>query len=117
MIIANYLTPAEHSIQSVCTMSSAIMFHSCLQDVTISAVIEAENGLKFYLVEVIAMMLKHIVSHLLNVEMNGNTRQIDSVFDFDWVITVPAIWKAGGKQMMREAAYMVSVDEKLILIM
>ena len=29
--------------------------------------------------------------------------------DFDWVITVPAIWKARGKQMMREAGYMVSL--------
>ena len=28
--------------------------------------------------------------------------------DFDWVITVPAIWDARGKGMMREAAYMVS---------
>ena len=33
--------------------------------------------------------------------------------DFDWVVTVPAIWTAQGKQMMREAAYKVgrmSVD-------
>ena len=28
--------------------------------------------------------------------------------DFDWVITVPAIWDARGKRMMREAAYLVS---------
>ena len=28
--------------------------------------------------------------------------------DFDWVITVPAIWKARGKQMMREAGYKVN---------
>lgn len=27
--------------------------------------------------------------------------------DFDWVITVPAIWKARGKQLMREAGYKV----------
>ena len=27
--------------------------------------------------------------------------------DFHWVITVPAIWNASGKQMMREAAYQV----------
>ena len=27
--------------------------------------------------------------------------------DFDWVITVPAIWKAKGKTMMREAGYKV----------
>ena len=28
--------------------------------------------------------------------------------DFDWVITVPAIWDVRGKRMMREAAYLVS---------
>ena len=28
--------------------------------------------------------------------------------DLDWVITVPAIWDARGKRMMREAAYLVS---------
>ena len=27
--------------------------------------------------------------------------------DFHWVLTVPAIWKDRGKQMMREAAYKV----------
>ena len=25
--------------------------------------------------------------------------------DFEWVITVPAIWEGGAKQTMREAAY------------
>ncbi|XP_011409448.1 PREDICTED: heat shock 70 kDa protein 12A-like, partial [Amphimedon queenslandica] len=29
--------------------------------------------------------------------------------DFDWVITVPAIWDARGKRMMREAAYMAGL--------
>ena len=27
--------------------------------------------------------------------------------DIDWVITVPAIWRAKGRKMMREAGYMV----------
>ena len=30
--------------------------------------------------------------------------------DFNWVITVPAIWQARGRGMMREAAYMVNTD-------
>ena len=30
--------------------------------------------------------------------------------DLNWVITVPAIWKARARRMMREAAYMVRVD-------
>ena len=36
--------------------------------------------------------------------------------DFDWVITVPAIWDARGKRMMREAAYMVS-DFTLMMVL
>ena len=39
-----------------------------------------------------------------------------SLPDFEWVITVPAIWKARGKQMMREAAYLVRSLVLLILI-
>ena len=27
--------------------------------------------------------------------------------DFDWVITVPAIWDAKGKRLMRESAFLV----------
>ena len=30
--------------------------------------------------------------------------------DIDWVITVPAIWNAHGKQMMREAGYQVILN-------
>lgn len=29
--------------------------------------------------------------------------------DIQWVITVPAIWKASAKQLMRKAAYQVSM--------
>ncbi len=29
--------------------------------------------------------------------------------DFKWVLTVPAMWKARGKQLMREAAYKVYI--------
>ena len=41
---------------------------------------------------------------LLNDELKGNYKSSD----FDWVITVPAIWKARARRMMREAAYMVT---------
>ena len=34
--------------------------------------------------------------------------------DFDWVITVPAIWDARGKRMMREAAYLVSCNNQCV---
>ena len=37
-----------------------------------------------------------------------------SQFQFDWVVTVPAIWDVRGKQMMREAAYKVRVVENAV---
>ncbi len=67
--------------------------------------VKAANGKEFYIVEVIAQILKHLKNELLE-----SLRRADhplKVTDFDWVITVPAIWKARGKQMMREAGYKV----------
>jgi len=66
--------------------------------------VKAQNGKEYYLVDVIAQILKRlkfelIVNHLREDELNAP--------HFDWVITVPAIWKARGKQMMREAGYKV----------
>ena len=63
-------------------------------------------GKEYYLVEVIAIILKHLKFQL--VERLKMTAKALKSFDFDWIITVPAIWNAGGKQMMREAAYLVS---------
>ena len=54
------------------------------------------------------MILKYLKDKLLNLEevSRGLTGALDAN-DFTWVITVPAMWKARGKQMMREAAYLV----------
>ena len=43
--------------------------------------------------------MKLLTNHLI-----GNYHSTD----FDWVITVPAIWKTRARRMMREAAYMVT---------
>ena len=65
---------------------------------------QAFNGETYYLVEVVAFILRHLkeqlLAHLLKSARFSST-------DFEWVITVPAIWNAEAKQMMREAAYMV----------
>lgn len=69
--------------------------------------IKASNGKECYLVEVIAFILCY-----LKVQLNDHLKQSGSdltVADFDWVITVPAIWRSRGKLMMREAAYLVSL--------
>ena len=67
--------------------------------------LESFAGKRYYLVEVIAFVLCHLKDQLM-IHLGGiGTTFLPS--DFDWVITVPAIWKARGKQMMREAAYLV----------
>ena len=79
--------------------------------------ISAMNGNQFYLVDVIA----HILQHLKNQLLKG-LREFGYVWlkasHFNWVITVPAFWKSGEKQMMREAGYMVSSNCtcKLVII-
>ncbi len=67
--------------------------------------VPAANGENYYLVDVIAQILKHLKGELLkSLTMAGHPLKVT---DFDWVVTVPAIWKARGKQMMREAGYKV----------
>ena len=60
--------------------------------------------------DVIAHILHHLKYRLLTLlkDFGYNIK----ASDFDWVITVPAIWKSKGKRMMREAGYMVSSKQK-----
>ena len=69
------------------------------------------NGKEFFLVDIIAHILHYLKSRLLT-ELTDFGYQLKAS-DFDWVVTVPAIWKSKGKKMMREAGYVVSY--KLIL--
>ena len=60
----------------------------------------------FFLRDVIALFIKHLKDEL---EKHFQTSNINlTATDFHWVITVPAIWSASGKQIMREAAYQVN---------
>ena len=88
-----------------------IMFNFCfcpLQNVDRKMTISAKNGVEYYLVDVIAQILKYLKNELIeNLPQNqGRGRRLEAT-DFDWVITVPAIWRSRGKQMMREAGYKV----------
>ena len=75
--------------------------------------VSAFKGANYYIIEVIAFVLKHLKSNFEdelvthNIQDTNKTR-IMKASDFTWVITVPAIWDDKGKQMMREAAYTVS---------
>ena len=67
--------------------------------------VKATNDKEYYLVEVIAHILKYLKDELISY-LNAADFHVEAT-DFDWVITVPAIWRARGKQMMREAGYKV----------
>ena len=61
---------------------------------------------QYYLVDVVAFILKYLKDQLYE-ELGKSDLDMRRV-QFDWVVTVPAIWDIRGKQMMREAAYKVS---------
>ena len=65
------------------------------------------TGEQYYLVEVIAFVLKHLKSKMAD-ELSRVAPKLKT-YEMHWVITVPAIWKPDGKQIMREAAYMVRI--------
>ena len=77
-----------------------------LQNVSRAVIIKAKNGKEYYLVDVIAQILKYLKIELIENHLQRGGHPLKAT-DFDWVITVPAIWKARGKQMMREAGYKV----------
>lgn len=88
------------------------MVISSLQNINRMTTVESDNGKKYYLRDVIAHSLHYLVSKALasvNSYLVIQNMSRLSAKDIDWVLTVPAIWKASGKQMMREAAYLVSV--------
>ena len=68
---------------------------------------KANNGTEYYLVDVIAQILKYLKIELIGKHLQRAGLPLEAT-DFDWVITVPAIWGARGKQMMREAGYKVN---------
>ena len=69
--------------------------------------VKGKNGKEYFLVEVIAHILKYLKDELIK-KMKRADWALNAT-DFDWVITVPAIWRARGKQMMREAGYKVLI--------
>ena len=69
--------------------------------------IRSANNQLYYLVDVIAHVLCCLKAELIE-QLNSADYQLKAT-DFDWVITVPAIWRARGKQMMRVAGYKVGI--------
>ena len=67
----------------------------------------------WYLIEVIAFILRYLKDELLTCLSKGGISLTTK--DFHWVITVPAIWQEKGKQMMREAGYLVHITYNSVL--
>ena len=78
-----------------------------MQNVDRNRKIKASNGKAYFLVDVIAHILCHLKEKVIKVLHDFGFRNAKSA-DIDWVITVPAIWRARGKKMMREAGYKAS---------
>ncbi len=67
------------------------------------------NGTEYFLIDVIAHIICYLKEKVLKeIQHFGLYSRPPTVADIDWVITVPAIWRARGKRMMREAGYMVT---------
>ena len=64
--------------------------------------------------DVVAFILKYLKDQLYNAL--GKSDLDTSRVQFDWVVTVPAIWDIRGKQMMREAAYKVKINTSVFLM-
>ena len=83
------------------------------QDICRGQKISALNGKEFFLLDVIAHILHHLKDQLL-IELRDHGKNLKAS-DFDWVITVPAIWKRSARELMLEAGYMVSLKLKFVI--
>ena len=71
----------------------------------------SNHDVHYFLRDIIAHTLYHLRKKFMTAMENFGIEVTPCMID--WVITVPAIWKADGKQMMREAAYAVSMLKAL----
>ena len=69
--------------------------------------IQAANGKQMKALDVFTASLKFLKDHFIKNINNRNANNI-TVDKVRWVLTVPAIWNDPAKQLMREAAEMVS---------
>jgi len=84
-----------------------------VQSVDRNRKIVASNGQSFFLLDVIAQILSYLKERILK-QIGEFAHRGFKATDMDWVITVPAIWSARGKKMMREAGYKVCICMRLL---
>ena len=79
-----------------------------VQELSRSTEVVATNGAKMPAVVVLAHSLRHFSQQAVR-EISEQSATPLSNDDIRWVVTVPAIWTAAAKQLMRQSAYDVSV--------
>ena len=70
--------------------------------------IRANNGKEYYLMDVLAQVLKYLKNELIVNTLQRAGYDLKAT-NFDWVIAVPPTWGARGKKMMREAGHKVNL--------
>lgn len=85
-----------------------------LQELSRSTEVVATNGAKMRAVDVLAHALRHFSQQAVR-EISEQSETPLSNDDIRWVVTVPAIWTAAAKQLMRQAAYDVSHPADVVL--
>ena len=82
-----------------------MIFNIQLQSVSLETTIKSSDGVEYYLIEVIATILRKVkekLEHFFKHREGGY-----KIEDFHWLLTVPALWGIRARDMMREAAYLV----------
>ena len=101
-----------HRFTKINDQNSKTSYNTCIiMQVTRTTTVNDIGGSSFYLRDVIAHALDFLKKKVLD-SLSKRTPNVKAS-DLDWVITVPAIWNAQGKQMMREAGYQVYYINRL----
>ncbi|KAI1883799.1 hypothetical protein AGOR_G00235310 [Albula goreensis] len=82
--------------------------------------VSAKNGKPLSALKVFSESLRYMKDHVLKTIQEHSSKITVTVSDITWILTVPAIWDAGAKQFMREAAMQAGLvpefnSENLIL--
>ena len=75
----------------------------------------AANGKNVDAITVFSLSMKYFKDEAVETIRDATKDKYYSAEDFQWVLTVPAIWTAAAKQFIREAAYQVTKSLFLIL--
>ena len=80
-----------------------------------TTLVTADNGVDSVpIIDLIALTLKYIADRFLN-ELSRSTTFAVSHDNIKWVITVPAIWDNGAKQVMLDSAKLAGLKGNVVI--